>query len=47
MKVLFLILCLFSTNAIQAGMEDAYNRTTDGQKIAWMDKGKEVRVKYP
>ncbi len=42
MKVLFLILCLFSTNAIQAGMEDAYNRTTDGQKIAWMDKGKEA-----
>lgn len=42
MKALFLILCLFSTNIIQAGVEDSYNRTTDGQKIAWMDKGKEA-----
>ena len=38
---IFLISTLFSISAI-AGPEDSYDRTTDGKKIAWMNRGKEA-----
>lgn len=33
------IVCSYSAGAF-AGFEDSYDRTTDPQKIAWMDRGK-------
>jgi len=45
-KVLACCLCCLLSSTVFAGPEDAYNRTVDGQKIAWMDKGMEaVRAK--
>ena len=37
--------CLCSASVL-AGPEDAYDKTTDAKKIAWMNKGKEaVKIK--
>lgn len=44
MKIIIGILIvglMYSVN-IFAGPEDSYNKTTNGKKIAWMDKGKQA-----
>ena len=41
-KCLVVILLGAIATASIAGMEDAYDKTTDGQKIGWMDRGKDL-----
>lgn len=43
-QFLFLGVGLLLTTLAVAGSEDAYDKTTDGKKIVWMDRGK-VSVK--
>lgn len=50
MKKITVISLLILNVGLFADMKDAYNKTTDGQKIAWMDRGMESvknRLKDP
>lgn len=52
MKIIAVLLLCYTltTTAALAGQEDAYNKTRDVKKIAWMDKGKamvKVKLKDP